>query len=83
MSEARDWGCDVCVMDIARARYQVVVKLASARSDLLDVYRCSACGQYFRHDMSLRLHTLTAEEAAEWLARIEDGLWRFQLRTQR
>lgn len=54
--------------------YSALEVVAAAKSTLLEVCRCKNCEQWFQHDLSLRHHLLTAEEARATIERIREGL---------
>lgn len=54
--------------------YSALELIAAADSTLLEVLRCRYCEQWFQHDLSLRHHLLTPEEARDTIEKIRGGL---------
>lgn len=68
------WGCPVCRQETFDDRKESIRLVAKAKTTLLAIYQCEACGTWYEHNMSDRLFERTDEEARRSLQSIEEGL---------
>ena len=69
-----DGGCVVCRQEINDHRFKSIRLIAEAKTTLLKVYRCDACGAWYDLDLGGRLYDRTEEDAQDSLRRIRLGL---------